>query len=125
MSSQLESASEANRLYWESELSVSDISERLNLSRRALYDVLDPLPTGLPCAACGGGLVYENRSARTAGEMICGQCGARPGIDAAATPAPPLVETPSIDPRTFQLGGAMIAGAIVGVVATLMAVSRR
>jgi hypothetical protein len=38
-------AAEANRLYWETETSVADIAQQLELSRRSLYDSVDPLPS--------------------------------------------------------------------------------
>lgn len=124
MSTQLEPAAQANHLYWQTENSVADIAEQLNLSRRALYDLLQPVPTGARCAVCGGELVYENRSARTANDASCAQCGMHENSEIAA-PAPQAANPTAIDPRTLRLGGAMIAGALLGVVATLVAVPRR
>lgn len=66
---------EANRLYWETDASVSEIAERLDISRRALYDALRPRPTGDTCGACGALMVWENRSARTNGTTHCISCG--------------------------------------------------
>lgn len=69
-------AGEANRLYWESDESVADIAARLDMSRRALYDAIEPLPTGASCEICGGPMTFENRSARTAGQATCAVCAA-------------------------------------------------
>jgi uncharacterized Zn finger protein (UPF0148 family) len=73
-------AEEANRLYWQSDTSVADITAQLDLSRRALYDVIVPLPTDTPCPRCGAPLTYANRSARDSGDARCAIC---PSLDAA------------------------------------------
>lgn len=73
---------EANRLYWESDESVAAIADRLDISRRALYDVLRPRPAGVPCPACDTELVYENRMGRSAGEVQCPECGTEADIAA-------------------------------------------
>lgn len=66
---------EANRLYWETESSVGDIAENLGLSRRALYELLDPVAADGPCPGCGEPLLFANRLARAAGDAICRGCG--------------------------------------------------
>jgi hypothetical protein len=124
MSSDPDVAGEANRLYWETDTSVAGIAEQLHLSRRALYDVLRPGGAGAKCTICGGDMVYENRSARSAGQPVCSLCGARPGSAPEITPAPEPVVVTAGDPGALRLGGVMIAGAIVGAVATLIAVRR-
>jgi hypothetical protein len=121
-------AAEANRLYWESETSVADIAQQLELSRRALYDSVDPLPTSGRCDVCGGPLVFENRSARTAGIETCPACAA--GTDEADTPeVPPAARRASLEEaeveRAVRMGGAALAGAALGAVATLILVPRR
>jgi uncharacterized Zn finger protein (UPF0148 family) len=73
-------AEEANRLYWQSDTSVADIAAQLDLSRRALYDAVIPLPTDTPCPRCGAPLTYANRSARDSGDARCAIC---PSLDAA------------------------------------------
>jgi hypothetical protein len=124
---ELDTAREANRLYWDSDTPVADIAQQLELSRRALYDAIRPLPSGTTCDVCGGEMTWENRSARTAGVVVCMQCRAREG--AAAEPddvehPPEPFALPPLDPRTVRLGGAMIIGAAVGFAATLLAVRR-
>src|SRR5690606_15080067 len=78
-------AAEANRLYWETETSAAEIAQQLELSRRALYDSVDPLPTSASCEVCGTPLVFENRSARNAGIETCPACTA--GEEEADTPS--------------------------------------
>ncbi|MBX6364738.1 MAG: hypothetical protein IRZ00_12790 [Gemmatimonadetes bacterium] len=73
---------EANRLYWESDASVGDIADRLGLSRRALYEALEPAPTGESCRECGTILVFHNRLARSGGEAQCPGCGLEQSIAA-------------------------------------------
>ncbi|HET9982798.1 MAG TPA: hypothetical protein VFQ38_04410 [Longimicrobiales bacterium] len=73
---------EANRLYWESDASVGDIADRLGLSRRALYEALEPATTGEPCRECGTILVFHNRLARSGGEAQCPGCGLEQSIAA-------------------------------------------
>ncbi|HEX6941249.1 MAG TPA: hypothetical protein VF158_17770 [Longimicrobiales bacterium] len=75
-------ADEVNRLYWESESSVSEIANRLGISRRALYEALSARPAGMDCPGCGAGLVYANRSRREAGQPACPACGLEPDIAA-------------------------------------------
>jgi hypothetical protein len=119
-------AAEANRLYWETETSVADIAQQLELSRRALYDTVDPLPTSSSCTVCGSPLVFENRSARNAGRETCPVCDSD---DVAEAPPPPAVAAP-LPPdedveHAVRVGGAAIAGAAIGAIATLLLVPRR
>jgi hypothetical protein len=114
---------EANRLYWDTEESVADIARRLDMSRRALYDAIEPLPSGAACEACGAPLSFENRSARVAGEATCPVCTAHAGATDADLP-PQAADTDEED-RLAVLGSAAIAGAALGALLTLMVVPRR
>jgi DNA-directed RNA polymerase subunit RPC12/RpoP len=67
--------SEADRLYWDTGTPVADIADRLEISRRALYDAIQPRPIGLACADCGEGLVFRNRSAAERRQAECPACG--------------------------------------------------
>ena len=121
-------AAEANRLYWETDTSVADIAQQLELSRRALYDSVDPLPTSGSCEVCGTPLVFENRSARNSGVETCPACTA--GEDDADTPSALPAATPAgLDEeeiqRAVRMGGAALAGAALGAAATLLLVPRR
>lgn len=117
---------EVNRLYWETDASVGDIADRLDISRRALYDAIQPAPAPVPCPECGGPLGYRNRTAREQGDAECGGCGAEVGVarDAVAQEKeggrmPPAVGSP-LDLETMNasrgllLGGAVLTGVAVG-----------
>lgn len=128
-------ASEANRLYWETDAPVAEIAAQLEFSRRALYDALLPLPTGARCVECGGELGYPNRSARLAGLAICATCGAEAPEpttvgdsegEKAREPEPWTWSPPrqtlagALDRRVLWMGGAALAGALVAAAATLL-----
>jgi len=66
---------EANRLYWESDQSVNQIGEALDLSKGVLYGLIAALPAGLPCPKCGEEMVFPNRTAREKGFLACPECG--------------------------------------------------
>jgi hypothetical protein len=130
---------EANRLYWETDTSVAEIADHLDLSRRALYGAVHPLPTGAACSRCGGELEYENRSARKAAQGTCGRCGGSQHLEddetAETAGRPPLavvagdprgdavrdMREPDLRHRAVVLGGAAIAGVALGTVAAILA----
>ena len=64
----------ANELYWGSERSVNQIAEQLDLSKGALYGLIQPLPGGLGCPICGEEVVSANRTARDRGVVSCAEC---------------------------------------------------
>jgi hypothetical protein len=66
---------EANRLYWESDQSVNQIGETLDLSKGVLYGLIAARPAGLPCPKCGEEMVFPNRTARDKGFLACEECG--------------------------------------------------
>lgn len=70
-----ETREELNRLYWESDESVAEIADRLDISRRALYDGIEPRPAGAPCPQCGAALGFRNRTAAESREAECESCG--------------------------------------------------
>lgn len=72
----------ANRLYWNSSETVDEILGQLGMSRTALYGVVDPLPAEGSCPACGGSLVFMNRSQRSARRVTCAACEERFDLDA-------------------------------------------
>ena len=120
-------ARELNRLYWESELSISDIADRLDISRRALYDGIRPYPAGEPCPECGTELGYRNRTALENGEAECPNCGYETELDADGAPSgarpadghPPRVPSRPV-PRMGSgpvLGTAFLTGLALGALA--------
>ena len=64
----------ANELYWGSKQSVNKIAEGLELSKSALYDIIQPHPLGLSCPTCGREVVFANRTAREKGLATCSEC---------------------------------------------------
>lgn len=66
---------EANRLYWQTDLPVREIADRMEVSRSTFYRQLTADPAGERCPECATPLVYANRSAREAGEAECPECG--------------------------------------------------
>jgi predicted RNA-binding Zn-ribbon protein involved in translation (DUF1610 family) len=65
----------ANELYWRSDRSVNQIAEELDLSKGALYELIQPLQTDLGCPLCGVGVVHSNRTAKERGRVDCPACG--------------------------------------------------
>lgn len=70
-----ELAARANSLYWESDAGVNEIAERLDLSKGALYGLIEPLDAGLECPECPGSMEYPNRTALDKSMVTCSQCG--------------------------------------------------
>jgi len=129
---------EANRLYWETDTPVADIAARFDLSRRALYETVQPVYAGAECPACSGQLQYGNRLARRTGTATCASCGARVELASppAAEAARPTRETYTearpdarfaeprpneIRSRAVLIGGAALAGVAIGGVAAWLA----
>lgn len=64
----------ANELYWESDRSVNQIADDLELSKGALYGIIEPEPSGLGCPLCGQEVVYPNRTAKEREMLDCPTC---------------------------------------------------
>lgn len=135
------SRAEVNRLYWDSDLSVGDIADRLGVSRRSLYDSIDPRPAAAPCPECGAMLGFRNRTAADNLEAECPSCGHEETLDRDAGPVgyddPELEQEMDagrlapMPPRRIPargsgplLGGSLLAGLVLGAVAAY-AVRRR
>jgi hypothetical protein len=122
---------EANRLYWNQAASVGEIANQLGISRRALYEVLQPRPAGVECPKCGTDGVFVNRSAQAAGMARCPNCGtemhAAPAADSeAAVPAMLEERTNGASPFRLRLGigSAALMGVVVGAIATILLTQR-
>lgn len=124
---------EANTLYWNSDASVGEIANQLGISRRALYDVVEPKTTDVPCPECGTTTVFANRSALAAGLARCPSCETETAIPAARAervaiandpPAAPAENGTSRTSSHVTLGGAALVGAVVGAIATLILTRR-
>ena len=95
----MEPDARANELYWESDKSVNQIADELELSKGMLYGMIRPLPAGLPCPRCSSDLEYANRTARERGLISCRTCTLE--LDAAqaqSSPAPASVAAPAFAP---------------------------
>jgi hypothetical protein len=131
---------EANRLYWDEETSVAEIADRLDLSRRALYDALRPIPAGVACDRCGAELEFANRSSRRARMGACPACRNEVVVEAVGDPdSERRLEVltggttddvrgdgraQDLRQRAIFIGGAAIAGVALGTVAALLATRR-
>jgi hypothetical protein len=101
---------QANRLYWETDSSVADIADELDISRRMLYDLLEPCPADRPCPECGASLGFRNRTALDRRQAECPECtaeilltaetdpGSGPGTDGDA----PADRTRGMEPQVEQ-----------------------
>jgi hypothetical protein len=65
----------ANALYWDSDASVNEIAEQLDLSKGTLYGMIRPRTAGVACPECEGEMEYPNRTAREKGFVTCALCG--------------------------------------------------
>ena len=88
---------QANSLYWESDASVNDIAERMDLSKGALYGMIQPLDAGAPCPECGGRMEFANRTARDKGVLNCPSCELEEDFELVA--AAGLDEIDAVPPR--------------------------
>lgn len=125
---------ELNRMYWDSDASVSEIAERLDISRRALYEGIEPRPAGRPCPECGAPLSFRNRTALESGEAECAQCGYETELaapDDRGNGTGPVEEHGSDGGETRSralpdagsgpvLGGAFVSGLALGAVVTYL-----
>jgi hypothetical protein len=80
---------EANRLYWESQKSVNQIADELDLSKGALYGAIEPLVVDQACPRCASLLGYANRTAHERGDLTCASCGYGSGDEAPSRVAAP------------------------------------
>ena len=132
-------APEVNRLYWQTEDSVAEISNQLGISRRALYEVLEPLPAGVECSSCGAELHFANRSAKNAGIARCMVCGNESELESeishddvgiappysAGLPGAKKASSNGMRDRAVMVAGFALAGVVVGAVATMLIRKRR
>ena len=125
-----ETVQRANDLYWGSDRSVNQIADDLDLSKGALYAMVEPLAAGLGCPLCGAEVVFSNRTAKDRRRLDCPTCdwdgtpdetGDLEEVEdevAVAVPPPPL--TVVNDRFRTVMGGALL-GAAVGLALVLWA----
>jgi UDP-N-acetylmuramyl tripeptide synthase len=114
-------ADRANALYWDSDGSVNDIAEALDLSKGSLYNLIQPAATAIACPECDTAMEYPNRTARDKGYVTCPGCGLEEEEEVirglAGEGLPSLIE-----PRTVPVGGqrtlwaTILLGAAAGIV---------
>jgi len=127
----------ANLMYWTSSETVDGIVEQLGMSRSALYSAVRPTEAGAECPDCGDGMVFPNRTSRTAGRAVCLSCGRTAALDDLAARRPAREEREpgpaerigarpvrlrdglaAVEPeRAAMIGGAAVLGAVAGVAA--------
>ncbi len=66
---------QANEQYWDSDAGVNQLARDLELSKGTLYEIIAPLPAGVPCPLGDGELAFTNRTARARGFVSCPSCG--------------------------------------------------
>lgn len=115
----------ANSLYWESDASVNEIADQLDLSKGALYGIIQPLDADARCPECGGALEYANRTARDRDVVTCPGCGledelalvqavALDGVDL-VQPPPPSRDVPAAAVPLRTLAAAALLGLAAGI----------
>ena len=70
----MEHDARANELYWESDRSVNQIADEMELSKGMLYGMIRPLAAGVACPRCSSDMEYANRTARERGLVTCPAC---------------------------------------------------
>ena len=132
-----DNVAEANRLYWETDRPVAEIAESLDLSRRALYEAVQPIQADTACPVCGARMHYANRSARETRQPTCFSCATASPQEAPAREAEAWTWSPAVPAegqapdaptdlraRAYRLGGAALIGAVIGAAATHMLLRR-
>ena len=70
----MEPDARANELYWESDRSVNQIADEMELSKGMLYGMIRPLASGVACPRCSSDMEFANRTARERGLVTCPSC---------------------------------------------------
>jgi hypothetical protein len=96
----------ANQLYWNSDRTVDQIVDDLEISRHALYSSIRPYSAGIVCAQCGDRMVFANRTSRESRTASCASCGTEAHVTAAARPR----EEQRDDARTDARSGEPMQG---------------
>ena len=111
----------ANDQYWNSDAGVNQLARDLDLSKGTLYEILAPLPAGIPCPHGDGELGFANRTARERGFLSCAACGLEDEKERvltrlpAASPADPSSDPGSTPAPSRGLGALLAVTALAGV----------
>jgi predicted RNA-binding Zn-ribbon protein involved in translation (DUF1610 family) len=111
----------ANVLYWESDSSVNDIADAMDLSKGSLYGLIRPRSAELACPECGATLEYPNRTARDKGFVTCPGCGLEDEEDLVREIAGTAgeVERPKRPPAVVGSRSALLATSFLGAAAAI------
>lgn len=113
-------ADRANTLYWDSDASVNDIAEDLDLSKGSLYGMVEPRGASLACPECGSELEYPNRTAREKGFVTCGNCGLEEDEEIVRGLAGEVVMLPKASPDEAAARRTLWATALLGAAAGIL-----
>jgi len=134
-----EAVQRANELYWDSDRSVNQIAEDLDLSKGALYGIIEPQRVGLGCPLCGDEVGWANRTAKDRESLTCNTCdwdGSPDEAGGISEPPAPLdvvddgAEVPATLPpppmtvantRMSTIAGGALIGAAIGLALVLWA----
>ena len=112
-------AERANTLYSESDASVNDNAEGLDLSKGSLYGMITPRPAGIGCPECDAELEHPNRTAREMGFVTCPACGLEEEeavvLTLAGDPAPAEAVGLGYGGSSRALWGTVLLGAAAGI----------
>ena len=119
-----ELAKVVNRLYWDSDESVNQIAESLELSKGALYGLIKPIAASGACPDCASSLSFTNRTARDRGLAECTTCSiAAEPHDRLLPPATPDSPAPTaVRAHRRWSGRALVGSLLLGVVAGVLIV---
>jgi predicted RNA-binding Zn-ribbon protein involved in translation (DUF1610 family) len=114
----------ANVLYWDSDSSVNDIADAMDLSKGSLYGLIRPRPAELACPECGAMLEYPNRTARDKGFVTCPGCGLEDEEELVReiAGAGPDSDRPRAPSAGVGPGGAVLVTSLLGAAAALAVV---
>ena len=127
--------SQANDRYWNSDAGVNQLARDLELSKGTLYEIIAPLPAGVPCPQCHGELAFTNRTARERGFVSCPACGLEDDrervlarleevahdptiVDPPTAPDPAVTDPPAAPGRSLET--LLVVTALAGVAAGLI-----
>lgn len=107
----------ANDLYWLSDAGVNEIADQLELSKGALYGLIEAREADLGCPECGAEMEFANRTARDRGRVQCPNCGFDDEADVVRAVTGgnrrdwTVPSTPARSSSRVALGGALIGAA--------------
>jgi predicted RNA-binding Zn-ribbon protein involved in translation (DUF1610 family) len=128
----------ANDLYWNSDRTIDQIVDELEIGRNTLYSALHPIPAETGCPECGEAMVFTNRTNRARSTATCRTCGTELQVEEHDEPEPEMHpddlraggrpdgrldrwrrDLATVEPaRVALVGGAAALGIVVGVAAT-------